>query len=75
MRMSNDDVRAGVGDPPSAMAVAIALLGAIAAFKVASFDAAFVARAVATELVTVHPVRVRPANLARPAHDAPPSMP
>lgn len=54
------------------VAVSIALL-AIAMWDVADFGARYVARAVATDLVTVRSVRVRPANLARSAHDAPPS--
>ncbi|HLY91491.1 MAG TPA: hypothetical protein VKQ27_21085 [Acetobacteraceae bacterium] len=55
------------------VAVVIACL-AVVMWEVADFGARFVARAVATELVTVRAVRVHPANLARPAHDAPPSL-
>jgi hypothetical protein len=55
------------------VAVGIALL-AIVMWDVADFSARFVARAVATELLAVRPVRVRPANLARPARDTPPSL-
>jgi hypothetical protein len=55
------------------VAVAIACL-AMVMWEVADFGVLFADRAVATELVTVRPVRVHPANLARPAHDAPASM-
>jgi hypothetical protein len=55
------------------IAMAIAFL-AVVTWDVADFGARFVARAVATELVTARAVRVRPANLARPAHGALPSM-
>ena len=54
------------------VAVSLAFL-AIAMWEVADFGARFVARAVATELIAVPSVRVRSANLARPAHDAPPA--
>ena len=56
------------------MVVAYVFLGAIAMLEVASFAARFVARAVSTELLRVRPVRVRLIDLARPDHDAPPSV-
>jgi hypothetical protein len=56
------------------MVVAFALLSATVMLEIANFGARFAAGAVATERVTVRPVRARPMNLARPAHDAPPSM-